>query len=244
VPSKWAKLRRDPVGSARRSWDKLIVGPWRYARRGDYNASRYWGDRFTRHGRSLRGVGDEGLPSEENEREYARSGEILRVLASDQGIDFHEGRTLEIGCGAGFYTRLMTNLGADDLTAYDITDVLFPELREEFPKVEFRTGDISNARIDGKFDRAVMIDVLQHIVNPERFRAALRNISDALADDASFVVGPLLESTPRRRHLYYVRFWALAELAAALPAWKIVADVEFRNGRLVVLRRAEAHVAH
>ncbi|MDQ1508300.1 MAG: hypothetical protein QOG50_144 [Actinomycetota bacterium] len=241
--SKWAKLRQDPIGSGRRSWDKLIVGPWRYGRRGDYNASRYWSDRFARHGRSLRGVGDEGLPCEDNERDYARSAEIFRALTSDQGIDFHAGRTLEIGCGAGFYTRLITNLGADDLTAYDITDVLFPQLREEFPKVDFRQGDISTTQIDGTFDLGVMIDVLQHIVNPDRFRAALRNITDALAPDASFVVGPFVKDTPRHRHLYYVRHRSTSELAEALPAWKIAAGVEFRNGRLLVLRRAASEIA-
>src|SRR4051812_27142380 len=191
--SRWEKIRQDPAGSARRGWDKLVVGPLRYARRGDYDAPQYWADRFKRHGRSLRGVGDEGLGADENEREYAEAAEIFRTLTADQGIDFHDGRTLEIGCGAGFYTRLIHNLGSTDLTAYDITDVLFPELREEFPKTDFRLGDITSTDIEGTFDRAVMVDVLQHIVNPDRFRTALRNVADALATDAPFVVGPVVD---------------------------------------------------
>jgi len=238
MKAAWSKVRTDPVGSARRAWDKLFVGRLRYADGKDYDASRYWRDRFSKHGTSLRGAGDEGLDKEENERAYNAAAETFKQLIAASGIEFGTGRTLEIGCGPGFYTRLLVSQGAQNLVAYDITDVLFDELRAELPGVEFRKADITQTRVDGTFDRALMIDVLEHVVNDQKFTDALRNVADAVAPDGRFVVGPFVDEATAKRHLYYVRFWSLDEMRAALPEWEIEASTAFRDGDLVVLRRA------
>jgi SAM-dependent methyltransferase len=240
MSSAWKKLRQDPIGTVRRAWEKLVAGRLRYGRQGDYDASRYWKDRFSRHGTSLRGAGDEGLAQAENERDYARAGETFRQLVADSGIDFAVGRTLEIGCGPGFYTKLMASLGARDLVAYDITDVLFAELRAQLPAAEFRQGDVTAMPLEGTYDRAVMIDVLEHIVNEEKLASGLRNVVDALGPDARFVVGPVVSETRGKRHLYYVRFWTAEDLRTALPEWEPERSVGFRDGELLVLRRATA----
>jgi len=237
MSAAWKKLRQDPAGTLRRAWGKLVVDRFRYGRGGDYDASRYWSDRFARHGTSLRGAGDEGLAQADNEQEYAKAAEIFRGVVTDANIDFGHGRTLEIGCGPGYYTRLLVALGARDLVAYDITDVLFDELRAALPSVEFRQGDITTTTVEGSFDQAVMIDVLEHIVNEEKLVAGLRNIAGALGDDARFVVGPVVNDARSGRHLYYVRFWTWDNLRAALPEWRIQTQVEFRDGQLLVLQR-------
>lgn len=237
MSSAWSKLRSDPTGTARRAWEKLIAGRFRYARKGDYDASRYWSDRFSKHGTSLRGAGDEGLGQADNEAEYAKAAQIFRGLIASAEIDFGKGNTLEIGCGPGFYTNELVSLGATDLVAYDITDVLFAELRNKFPDVDFRQGDITADPIEGTYDRAVMIDVLEHIVNEEKLTSGLRNIAGTINADGPFVVGPVLNQQHGKRHLYYVRFWTVDDIRTALPEWDIASRVDFRDGQLLVLRR-------
>jgi SAM-dependent methyltransferase len=236
----WKKLRQDPIGTVKRAWEKLVAGRLRYGRKGDYDASRYWRDRFSRYGTSLQGAGDEGLAQAENEHEYAKAAELFRKLVADSGIDFGDGRTLEIGCGPGFYTKLMVSLGARDLVAYDITDVLFAELRAQVPNVELRQGDITALPVEGTYDRAVMIDVLEHIVNEEKLASGMRNVVNALGPNARFVVGPVVKRPRQRRHLYYVRFWTVDDLRRALPEWEPERRVDFRDGELLVLRRTTA----
>ena len=132
-------------------------------------------------------------------------------------------------------TGLIVELGARELTCIDVTSVLVEELRAKFPSVEFREGDVTTAAIEGTFDVAVMIDVIEHIVTDEAFRAGLRNIAGSLSDDASFVLGPV--ALRRGRHLYYVHFWTKDDVRTALPDWNVVAEVEFRSGKLLLLQR-------
>lgn len=229
------KVLRDPLGAARRTIQKVVVGPLRYRKGRGYDAQAYWGDRFSRHGRSLRGPGDEGLSETDNDRDYAVAGETFRGFCAKNQLDFGTVKTLEIGPGTGFYTRTMVELGAQSLTSVDITDVLFDDLRKELPSVELRQGDVTQDAIEGSFDLAVMIDVIEHIVTDDAFRAALGNVADAVTDDGTFILGPVLER--HGRHLYYVHFWTEDDARAALPGWKVVDKVPFRTGKLLLLRR-------
>ncbi|MCZ7654263.1 MAG: hypothetical protein M5R42_08190 [Rhodocyclaceae bacterium] len=44
------RFLRDPVGVLVRAWVKLLIAPRRYADGGDYDAARYWEDRFRKRG--------------------------------------------------------------------------------------------------------------------------------------------------------------------------------------------------
>ena len=229
------KALRDPFGTARRTIDKVIVGPLRYRKGRGYDAQAYWGNRFSRYGESLRGPGDEGLSETDNDRDYAIAGEVFARFCTTNHVDFANAKTLEIGPGTGFYTRIMVEQGAQSLTGVDIIDVLFDALRKELPSIDLRQGDVTQDAIDGTFDVAIMIDVIEHIVTDDAFRAAMRNIADAVTDSGVFVLGPVLKR--HGRHLYYVHFWTEEDTRAALPGWKVVDDVPFRSGKLLLLRR-------
>ena len=99
------KVLRDPLGAARRTIEKVVVGPLRYRKGRGYDAEAYWGDRFSRYGRSLRGPGDEGLSETDNDRDYAVADETFRGFCAKNQLDFATVKTLEIGPGTGFYTR-------------------------------------------------------------------------------------------------------------------------------------------
>jgi SAM-dependent methyltransferase len=229
------KALRDPIGAVRRTVDKLVVGPLRYRKGRGYDAAAYWNNRFARYGTSSRGPGDEGLSETDNDRDYAVAGDTFRTFCEKNGLDFAASKTLEIGPGTGFYTRIMVAAGAASLTGVDITDVLFKDLKSEMPAIELRQGDVTADPIDGTFQIAVMIDVIEHIVTDDAFRSAMGNISKAVADDGQFILGPVLER--HGRHLYYVHFWTEEDARAALPGWSVVDSVAFRSGRLLLLRR-------
>jgi hypothetical protein len=108
-------------------------------------------------------------------------------------------------------------------------------LKSEMPAIELRQGDVTADPIDGTFQIAVMIDVIEHIVTDDAFHSAMGNISKAVADDGQFILGPVLER--HGRHLYYVHFWTEEDARAALPGWNVVDSVAFRSGRLLLLRR-------
>lgn len=238
MTSAWEKVRRHPVHAATSAFKKLLVEPRRYSRPDGYDSKQYWQDRFTRHGTSLRGVGDEGLTQQENERDYAHAKDVFRSFVVERcKVDFASGATLEIGCGTGFYTRALQSLGAHPLVAYDITDALFPDLRAELPTIEFRQADITADKPEGSFKNGVMIDVLEHVVTRERFCAALRNVADALVDDGKFIVGPFAKAGSQRRALYYFRTWSTEDVRACLPEWGVEATTEFRDGELLLLAR-------
>ena len=68
----------------------------------------------------------------------------------------------------------------------------------------------------------------------DRLTAALTNVRDALGASGLFVVGPLLEKA--RRHLYYVRFWSLADVSSLFPGYVVGAPRPFRMGSIVSIR--------
>ena len=229
------KVVRHPVGSLRRTIDKFIIGPRRYRNGEGYDAKAFWGDRFSRYGDSSRGPGDEGLSEASNDSDYLAAGAAFRAFCDKHQIDFAPAATLEIGPGNGFYTEIMAGLGAKALTCVDITDVMFDNLRTRFPFIDLRQGDVTERAIEGSFDIAIVIDVIEHIVSENDLRAALRNVAGAVSDGGTIVLGPVLQR--RGRHLFYVHFWTESDVRAALSEWTVVDDVPFRSGQLLLLRR-------
>lgn len=143
IASMLGRFLRHPLSFTARALRKLTVDRWRYARGTDYDAAAYWSDRFGRHGAAFRGVGDEGYTEAENRAMYQAAGEALLALCRKEGVDFASARVLEVGCGNGFYTRLLASQGAQHCTCVDITDAQFPRLRAEFPAFQFERRDVT-----------------------------------------------------------------------------------------------------
>ena len=98
-----------------------------------------------------------------------------------------DGTVLEIGAGAGHFTRLLEEWGYD-VTATDL--VVGQQL------------DITKERL-GEFDNVIAMGVLHHILDYEKFKAALANIK-AMAQKR-IIVGvklPAQRLRTRTRHSY------------------------------------------
>ncbi|OKH40208.1 hypothetical protein NIES2119_04640 [[Phormidium ambiguum] IAM M-71] len=217
-----------------RGLSKVIIGPIIYGRKDDYDAQKYWSDRFSKYGDSLKGPGHEGLSEQENEKAYQEAAQIFINTCLNSGIDLAKARILEIGCGTGFYTEILANLGVKNYVGVDITDVLFSKLKQKFPNFEFIQKDITTDAITGEFDLIVTIDVIEHIVTEDKFTSAMETIKSCLSSAGILLIAPLRKV--QRRELFYLNFWSIEDLKLRFNGWDFGELIPFRNGYLICLK--------
>ena len=212
---------------------KLTVGRLVYSRGDSYDAEKYWSDRFQRYGDSLRGPGHEGLSTDENAREYTKAGQVFRRYCTENGIDFKGKRVLEIGCGTGFYTDIIAELGPPaSFRGLDVTDVNFDTIAERHPTFSFVKGNATEPiDLGGVFDVIVMIDVIHHVVADREFHALLSNVRTWMAPDGVFLITPI--SARKGKEYFYVRWWTMPELMSAFGGYRFGNPQAFRGNTLV-----------
>jgi len=103
---------------------------------------------------------------------------------------------LEVGCGDAFGTRIvLQEVGA--VTAIDFDPVFVKEIGERMTdrwKFECKVHDMLSGPLDGPFDAAYSLDVLEHIpaADEERF---VSNIARSLTEQGVLVIGtPSIQS--------------------------------------------------
>lgn len=243
------KLSHDPLGTVANVWRKRMVEPLRYGTpAGDYDARRYWSNRFARHADSLRGPGDEGLSDEQNRREYQLAGAQFLALCRGLSLDYSTANVLEIGPGSGYYTELLWQLGVRRYTGLDIAGSLLPILNERFEGFVFAQADATALPLaasglgdgQGLFDLVAIIDVIEHIVEQRALAAALGGLAALLKPGGRLLVAPLMESS--QRHLFYVHFWSQEDVCACVPSLHLEAVTPFRQGQLAAFVRPPSAV--
>jgi 2-polyprenyl-3-methyl-5-hydroxy-6-metoxy-1,4-benzoquinol methylase len=216
---------------------KLLIGPLKYGKKGDYDARQYWKDRFAKYGESILGPGNEALTADENIRMYETAKSTFIETCTKEKIDFRKASICEIGLGAGFYTEILANQKVQHYCGFDIADVIIPKLAEKFPDFKFEQKDISSEALPHQYDLIILIDVIQHIVNKDKFQYALKNIAEHLTENGLLLIGPLARKKGKVR--FYVHSWTINEVAGFFPenAFTISAPIEFRNGHLYAIRK-------
>jgi len=230
-----SKRRGNPIDLLRRAFQKAVVGRLRYGRGDDYDAAAYWEDRFKRYGYSLKGAGHEGLSEEANTGMYEEAAEVFTDLCRKESVDFEAVRVLDIGCGNGFYTKLLHELGVKRYLGLDITDTLFPSLRESYPQFEFVREDITSDKLSGEFDLILMIDVVEHIVKESRLAQAMENVRDCLSSGGLFVVSGIRRVS--RRRLFYVRSWSAEDIKKEFSGYSVSEPLAFRDALILSIRK-------
>lgn len=105
------------------------------------------------------------------------------------------GRILEVGCGIGNFTKILTSHG--EVFAIDIEKKYLNRVEQDNEKVKAGFGDIENGKYffkDTKFNCIVCLNVLEHIKNDE---LALKNMYKLMVDG-----GKLILLVPAHQFLY------------------------------------------
>jgi SAM-dependent methyltransferase len=162
-----------------------------------YRPSLYWEDRAQRFAgdeEGLAAVCAYGMPNF-----YNRTIDFEQRLALDPWLKVSTGtRVLDVGCGVGRWSRLLAARGAL-VTGVDLSPTMIAQARRRAAldgvaeRCRFEVGDLSTLAVGGKFDMVLGVTVLQHILDPDAVRAALKAMSAHLAPGGRMV---LLEAAP------------------------------------------------
>jgi 2-polyprenyl-3-methyl-5-hydroxy-6-metoxy-1,4-benzoquinol methylase len=160
-------------------------------------------------------------------------------------LDWSRLTVLDVGAGTGFYVDIWRSLGVKSITAADLAAVAVERLQKTHPDVATVQLDIGGSLtaqgFERTFDVITAFDVLFHIVDDARFRAAIFNISSLCRSGGYFIFSDnfLHGQTKRTPHQVHR---SLEEIAAVLEAagFRIVkrAPMFFLMNALVDTRRA------
>jgi SAM-dependent methyltransferase len=145
----------------------------------------------------LRGTGFPDLPLSWNQWMYrGMRGSVERILRRNHlGDGLSKSAVLDIGCGVGHWLQYWRDHQVASLRGCDLTETAVGELAEQFPDVLLSQVDIGVAKppIEGHFDLISVMAVLQHIADDDRWRQALVNVGNLLADDGvGIILDPVL----------------------------------------------------
>ncbi len=132
---------------------------------------------------SIKGVGYLSLGAGFNYWMYCVRRVVFRRTL--QSLPFASGRACDIGPGTGFYVTELLKKGYR-VTGVDISPFAVEQLARAFPQASFVQGDVADG-LAGTYDLITAMDVLFHIVDEAKYKAALKNISAALAPHGRFV---------------------------------------------------------
>ncbi|HEX2956590.1 MAG TPA: class I SAM-dependent methyltransferase [Chitinispirillaceae bacterium] len=221
----------------KKAFYKLIIGPLKYGKKDDYNATKYWHDRYLKYGDSIKGPGNESLTESENWEMYEKAKSIFIETCQKENIDFKKVKLCEIGLGIGFYTKILQANELNNYKGFDISDVVIPRMKEKFPDYDFEQKDVSTEPLKDKYDVILLIDVIQHIVNEEKFKYTLNNIASHLNDGGLFIIGPLEKKSAKL--LYYVRGWTVDKVKEIFSSdmYIVSEPISFRGSDLFTIRK-------
>lgn len=112
-------------------------------------------------------------------RTFRLRSRILRALRPQPG------RVADVGCAAGFFLRVMADLGWST-TGLEISASMCEHARTTLGLPDVRRGDLLSARLpDGAYDVLTLWDVIEHLEDPP---AHLRAARAALRDDGLLVL--------------------------------------------------------
>lgn len=108
---------------------------------------------------------------------------VAKMLAGKKNV-------LEVGCGDAFGTRMVLQT-VDAITAVDFDPIFVADANERMDsdwQFDCRVHDILKSPVEGKFDAAFSLDVMEHIL-PADEETYLTNIVKSLTSDGVLIAG-------------------------------------------------------
>lgn len=164
-----------------------------------YRPAEYWEERaqrFAVQGDGLAAVCSYGMP-----RFYNRLIQFCQRRALEPWLKVAAGtRVLDVGCGIGRWSRLLASRGAR-VTGIDLSPTMIAEAERRAAanglsgRCRFLVQDSAALEVAGPFDLILCVTVLQHVLDVDALRSALRRMTQHLAPQGRLVV---LEAAPAR----------------------------------------------
>jgi SAM-dependent methyltransferase len=163
-----------------------------------YQPSAYWEDRaqrFAGEGAGLAAVCAYGMPEFYNRAIQLEQRLALRPWLADIAPGT---RVLDVGCGVGRWSRLLAARGAQ-VTGVDLSPTMIAQAQRRAAaegvadRCRFRVQDLARLDAGAEFDVVLGVTVLQHILDPELLRDAVRRMTAHLAPAGRMI---LLEAAP------------------------------------------------
>lgn len=161
---------------------------------------RYWDERAARFaltGDGLAAVCSYGMPDYHNRAidlgQHLALRPWLRALAG-------RGRVLDVGCGVGRWSRRLATRGAH-VTGVDLSPTMIEEARRRTTaaglgeRCRFLTGNVTALDLGASFDAILTVTVLQHVLDADDWRRAIRALRAHLRPGGLLVA---LEAAPTR----------------------------------------------
>jgi SAM-dependent methyltransferase len=163
------------------------------------SAQGYWEERarrFLARGEGLGAVCSYGMPGFYNDYIHLTQRLALKPwLRASQGMS-----VLDAGCGAGRWSLRLAGAGAQ-VTGVDLARAMVDEARRRAERrglggrCRFEVADLATLDLGERFDRVLVVTVLQHILSPASLRSAVARLAGHLSGGGELV---LLEAAPSR----------------------------------------------
>jgi SAM-dependent methyltransferase len=145
--------------------------------------SDYWINRHRSQGRNY--VSRRGADNYEEQRTIITDAVRSHLTCVDGG---KYDRTLDFGCGVGRFQELLWEF-SEEIDALDWVDAVLEEVKTNNPRTNVICyRDLPLPLEEGRYQLVWACMVLQHIVNPTRFRETCRQLGAAAVPGAKFVL--------------------------------------------------------
>lgn len=184
-----------------------------------FDAHGYWQTRHQKYGADFRGVGNVSLASGANERQICQKALLLSHLLGRLGVERGD-RVLDAGCGRGYLTMLLAQVGFDCVGCDVSSDAI--ENAYSRDQIAYIQSPLDSLALQESFAAVICADVLYHVVDDEEWQRSLAALHSHTQAGGHLCIVENLTSEPSQSPHCRWRTLADYETLCQQRGWRIV----------------------